>query len=316
MVKLRRILCPIDFSPVSRRAIGYATNLARLHTAELTCLHAAPLVTVGWLPDDSATGVADPDMTPELEAQLVSFVRPALHSGVSLKSVVVPGCPVCSIVTATKTLPADLLVMGMRRRSAVQRLLLGSVAEPVLQRVECPVLAVPGGAASAPDSPPDAFRRILCPVDFSKASLAAVRYAASLAALTPSSSLTLIHVDALVDRPGLSDVVRDGLLRSHENLERNLRALLPEAAPEGLPISVRTEAAVVSGTPSSEVLKAARGRQADLIVIGKTLRRPLHRLLHGSTLRPILRNAPCPILAVGARPRVAEASEDDARQAA
>lgn len=316
MVKVRRILCPVDFSAVSRRALDYATDLARLHMAEITCLHAAPPVTFGWLPDDSGLGLASPDVTSELEAQLVSFVQPALRHGVAANAVVIPGDPASSIIACANTLPADLLVMGMRRRAGVERLLLGSVAERVLQRVDCPVLTVPGGDVSTPASPPDAFRRILCAVDFSRASLAAVRYAASLAALTPGSSLALIHVDVLVDRPGLHGPVRDALLRSHGYVMWNLLRLLSEAVPEGIPNWVRTEAAVVSGAASSEVLKAARERQADLIVVGKTVRGRLHGLLHSSPLRPLLRKAPCPALAVGAQAEVAEAGQDEDPQGA
>jgi nucleotide-binding universal stress UspA family protein len=110
--------------------------------------------------------------------------------------------------------------------------------------------------------------------------------------------------------------VREALLGSHEHVERNLLGLLPEVVPEGIPNWVQAEAAVVSGTPSSGVLKAARENQADLIVVGKTFRRAIHRLLHCSTLRPLLRKAPCPILAVCARVEVAEAGQDEARQAA
>jgi nucleotide-binding universal stress UspA family protein len=131
-------------------------------------------------------------------------------------------------------------------------------------------------------------------VDFSKASLAGVRYGASVAAMAPSSALTLIHVDALVGRPGLSGPVREWLMRSHGSVERNLLGLLPETVPEGIPDWVHTEAAVVAGAPAPEVLKAARERQADLIVVGKTFRGPLYRLFHSSTLRPLLRKPPCP----------------------
>ena len=316
MIKLRQILCPIDFSALSRRALDHAANLARLHIAEVTCLHAAPHVTVSWLPSDAGLGLASPDVTSELEARLVRFVQPALGRGVTVNTVVVPGDPASSIIASVDALPADLLVMGIRRQAGVERLLLGSVAERVLQRAGCPVLTVPGGNVSTPASSPDAFRRILCAVDFSKASLAGVRYGASLAALAPGSSLTLIHVDDLVGRLGLSGPVRNELMRSHGSVKRKLLGLLPEVVPDGTPNWVRAEAAVALGAPSSEVLRAAREWQADLIVVGKTFRRPFHRLFHSSTLRPLLRKAPCPVLAVGAPAQVAEGGHHEGRHAA
>jgi nucleotide-binding universal stress UspA family protein len=316
MVNLRRILCPVDFSALSRRALDHAVHLAHLHMAEVTCLHVAPFATVGWLPYDAGLGLACPDPTPELEARLASFVQPALRQGVTGTTVVVQGDPTSSIVALAGALPADLLVMGIRRREGFEHLLLGSVAERILQRARCAVLTVPGEAGSTPASPPPAFRRILCAVDFSKASLAAARYGASVAALTPGSSLALIHVQALRGGSGPRDPVLAEVARSLGHPKRNRLRRLREAMPAGIPAWVHTEAAVVPGAPSLELLRVAREKHADLLVAGRTPRGPLHRLLSGSTLRRLVREAPCPVLAVVAPEQVAEGGHEEGRHAA
>ena len=45
-MKIRRILCPTDFSEFSRRALEHATALARTHGAELAVLHVSPFMVV------------------------------------------------------------------------------------------------------------------------------------------------------------------------------------------------------------------------------------------------------------------------------
>lgn len=50
--------------------------------------------------------------------------------------------PVEEINELVDSLPASLLIIGLRRRSAVGKLLLGSVAQELLLSVSCPVLAV------------------------------------------------------------------------------------------------------------------------------------------------------------------------------
>ena len=49
MVRIRNILCPVDFFPASERAVDYAIELARTHKAKLTLMHAvAPLLSTAY----------------------------------------------------------------------------------------------------------------------------------------------------------------------------------------------------------------------------------------------------------------------------
>ena len=44
MIQIRRILCPVDFSEFSRRALDHAVALSRWYEAELTIVHVSPLM--------------------------------------------------------------------------------------------------------------------------------------------------------------------------------------------------------------------------------------------------------------------------------
>ena len=75
------------------------------------------------------------------------------------------------ILDRAASLPADLIVMGTHGAGGFQHLVLGSVTEKVLRQAACPVLTVPPRAQATSRLP---FSRLLCAVDFSDVSLAAL----------------------------------------------------------------------------------------------------------------------------------------------
>ena len=83
-----------------------------------------------------------------------------------------------------------LIVIGTHGAGGFEHLVLGSVTEKVLRRATCPVLTVPPRARTTAKLP---FKRILCPLDFSESSLAALDFAFSLAQ-QGDAELTILHV--------------------------------------------------------------------------------------------------------------------------
>ena len=97
------------------------------------------------------------------------------------------------IVANARKWRADLIVMGTHGRSGFERWVLGSVTEKVLRKAPCPVLTVPPPAGELHPDGSVLFRRIVCPVDFSGASLAALAYAVKLAEES-RAEITVLHV--------------------------------------------------------------------------------------------------------------------------
>src|SRR5947209_6192144 len=183
MVELRHVLCPIDFSEPSRRALEYAAALARWYGARLTMLHVVPAT----LPPLSSLAVTtsqglEPHVRERLRVDLLEELKrfsPPEGKAVTAEAVVREGDTAAEISRETRA-GADLAVLGTHGRSGVERGLLGSVTEKVLRKAACPVLTVPAHVEGAARQPP-AFERILCAVDFSDASLRALEYALSFA---------------------------------------------------------------------------------------------------------------------------------------
>jgi universal stress protein A len=196
MIEIRRILCPIDFSDFSRRALDHAIAIARWYESTVTALHVfspAPVAAFGPGPvtfEPIVLTAADRD---QLLADTKAFIEAEAAPGVAIGAVVREGNTTAEILDQASSMNADLIVMGTHGRSGFERLLLGSVAERVLRKARCPVLTVPRRLPDAVPSGPVVFKRIICALDFSACSMQALKYALSLAQ-EADGCLTVVHV--------------------------------------------------------------------------------------------------------------------------
>jgi nucleotide-binding universal stress UspA family protein len=142
------------------------------------------------------------------------------------------------------------------------------------------------------------LRRILVPTDFSKSSANALTYAAAFAEKF-GAEIILLHVvqdlalfipEAVLVAPPPAPPVEQFTAAARAALER----VIGDLRPPGL--NVRPE--VVEGTPYEEIIRVARERAVDLIVIGSHGRTGLAHLLLGGVTDKVVRRAPCPVLTV------------------
>ena len=291
---IERILCPIDFSDISHHALAHAAAIARWYEARLTLLY----VFVNLPALDLPPLVLEEDDRARLFGQMRAFadiVPPEVQIDCQLQEERLVHDAILAQVAATQ---ADLLVLGTHGRSGFQRLFLGSVTEKVIRKVKCPTLIVP---PRAPDIAPGAaveFHRVLCPIDFSDGSLAALEYAINLAE-EADGQLTLLHVTempaALTQEPF---VVEDEITRIRETAATDARRKLANLIPENARAYCTIDTAVVEGRAYREILRRATEKKTDLIVMGVHGRGALDLLLFGSTTHHVIRASACPVLIV------------------
>jgi nucleotide-binding universal stress UspA family protein len=297
MIQLRQVLCPVDFSEPSRRALEYALTLARWFGARLTALHVVPAT----LPPLSSLGVTtsqslEPKVREKLRADLLEELArfsPPEAKKVDMDGVVREGDTAAEIARETRA-GADLVVMGSHGRSGVERGLLGSVTEKVLRKAGCPVLTVPHRAQ---ESGPQGvvFKRILCAVDFSESSLRALEYALAFAQ-EAGGRVRLLHVvdGSSEEEPSGSDRLTVGQYRRSREAEarQRLETLVPQGAREWC----EPEPVIAAGKPYREILRLADEGGADLVAMGVHARGGLGALFFGSTANHVVRAAGCPVL--------------------
>jgi nucleotide-binding universal stress UspA family protein len=296
MFAIRKILCPTDHSEFSSRALAYAIPIARWYEATITALH---VYTISPLPPTKIPPASHTHLSPEARETMLDvmgrFTKPARSAGVVVDEVVVEGDPVEEIVQQARR--ADLLVMGTHGRRGFERLVLGSVTEKVLRKSPCPVLTVPRHAPGSPPGDAFAFKRILCPVDFSDSSRKALEFALSLA-MEADAKLGLLHVIEQLSDMGQPEVARFDLRAYAEYLERGARDRLAALIPEDAREWCRPEVVVVPGKAHRGILKVAEERRSDLIVMGVAGRGGIDRMVFGSTAAQVVREAACPVLTV------------------
>ena len=136
-MKIKNILCPIDFSKFNIAANKYASMLAKSSGARIIYLHA-------YVPEIYAKPPEyfDSDKeTRRLARKLEEFVKP-VGGGVAASYVIEFGLPADRIVHYANNGDVDLIVMGTHGRTGLLRVLMGSVAEAVVRNARCPVLAL------------------------------------------------------------------------------------------------------------------------------------------------------------------------------
>jgi len=143
------------------------------------------------------------------------------------------------------------------------------------------------------------IRSILLPTDFSECGNFALSYAASLARTFHASIICINVIEPIVPTVGYSGMteplpIADITEQLEDSAERELPKLAECAECEGIEI----EEIIVHGEAASEIVRVAKERAIDLIVIASHGRTGLGRILFGSTAEAVVRHAPCPVLVV------------------
>jgi nucleotide-binding universal stress UspA family protein len=150
VVVFKRILCPIDFSPSSLQALGFALDLARQSNGKVTLLNV-----VEWLAEEEPMTSAHFNV-PEVRGQMRQDAEHRLHALVAeeprtwseIDNLVGFGRPHREILRTAELTSADLIVMGAQGRGGVGLALFGSTTQQVLRGAACPVLTARGTAIS------------------------------------------------------------------------------------------------------------------------------------------------------------------------
>ena len=143
------------------------------------------------------------------------------------------------------------------------------------------------------------IRRILCPIDLSETSKPAFEYAVALAAQL-GAELELLHVYQL-PAYALPEGGLEILAGLEMELENRLQQQLDEFVKHSTEPSVKITTVLGTGVPYVEIIRAAKQRKADLIVIGTHGRTGLAHLLIGSVAERVIRTSEVPVLSIRTR---------------
>lgn len=287
-----RILCPVDFSDVSRSALEWSVDFARRTGRPLSVMHAVDTryLNVGNL-------VAVPGSVEEVRARAKRQFD-GWRSELGLSNVdfeVSDGVPADAIVAAAHDGDGALVIAGTHGWSGLSKLLLGSVMEKVLHRLRVPMIAVPPRNVGTDAEP----STILVAIDFGPETERVVAHAAFLAELY-GARLVAAHVvpvpyvvlnDKTLDR--LSDEQMSELMEAiTADKSKALAGLVSESG--SLDVDIVTKAGAVFPT----LHQLIGDREVDLVITGAGDHGTSGLGWVGSTCHKLVRSAPCPVLIV------------------
>jgi nucleotide-binding universal stress UspA family protein len=285
-----KILCAVDFGERAAAAAGVARDLARRTSGSVELVHVVPppVASVEALAVDNA--VLEARVRDEARARLEALRQQIAAGGLPVTTHLAEGDVEAQLLARAGAIAADLVVMGAHGRPALERLLLGSVAERTVRVADRPVLIVPPAA----EPPPEAAGalRVLVALDGRSASDGALGFVRGLRARV-ACDVTFLRLYW-----PLEEIARLGLRGTRDlfapdpeivaDLERTLRlhvGVLPGAG--------ATTFAVVPawGEPSSRLLAEAGTRAVDLLVMGGESRHGLGRIANPPVAARVARHA-------------------------
>ncbi|HPJ74549.1 MAG: universal stress protein [Methanoregulaceae archaeon] len=133
-----KILVAIDGSPLTKKVLCIASDLARLSDAEL---HLVYVVESGWAEGDVARELAIREMEEESD-RLITEWKKMVSPGLAMTAHRMSGHPGNTIVNLASDIGADLIVIGSVGKSQVERMLAGSVSTFVVTHSRIPTLVI------------------------------------------------------------------------------------------------------------------------------------------------------------------------------
>jgi nucleotide-binding universal stress UspA family protein len=281
MVELRTLLLGTDLGPDSAAAFAHARFLAERLSAHLILYHAVPVPEHRFAHWAFAHGhevwlSAERHARAELERQAQALTCP--HELVVERR----GSPFEGILDAVRSRNPDLVVLGTHGRGGLAHMMLGSVAEEVVQRAFRSVLCVPPGAKGAAGP----YRRILVPTDFSLASRLAFPLAALLAR-TFGAEVTVLHVVSAARQSALQGLPEAVGVPTEDSVRRFAKEDLGD-----LPLVP----VVLKGHVWERIAHTAGSASSDLVVMATRGHDSFSDRILGSNTERVLRHAPCPVL--------------------
>jgi nucleotide-binding universal stress UspA family protein len=279
MAKYNRLLVGMDGSETSFHALKESFQISKNWVTVLTV---APSY-VGDLRIMGVSGIREKLREP-CDTALALSQEIADAAGALIRPLCVVGEPYESLVAEAETGSRDLIVLGVKGHSFVERALLGSVTRRVIGYTSKDVLVIPLNTSIGWD-------RILVASDCSPGSELALSRALDLAAAYGSELTIVTAMDLPIRAQGEALGVSDEVIRRCQDH-------VAEAQRRAEALNLNVHGVVLKGQAYQAITKLARQEKMNLIVMGSHGHTGLSRLLMGGVTERVIGHAPCPVLVV------------------
>jgi universal stress protein A len=284
---MNTVLCPVDFSPLSERALQLATRVCQLTGARLVLHHNLDVrppnyLSVSWMWSEEHEGGEEKhaEETQERLQELFEKIPPELAPEAKLTR----GPLETTLLFLARQLRADVIVMGSHGPTNPAH---SSLTEKIIIQAPCSVLTV--GESYDPEASIAEGRAVsdlpvLVPTDFSKRSISALRFAFDMASMMPHQ----LHVAHFLS-PANGALIEGAHAEDLKHVQERLAAFVPPHLVD----RVTFEAGVAE--PVKGILEKAQELDALFILMAAHGKGPFTRYLFGNTTVGVLHGAECPV---------------------
>lgn len=138
----QNILIPTDGSDYSLRAAEYGISIAKMLGAQVMVVYVLDEIVLEQISRASEREEVERELKNDGQRYINYVLSLAGKEGVKAASIIAKGRPFEQIVHIAKGLKMDLIVMGTYGLRGSDRILIGSVAERVIEYSSCPVLVI------------------------------------------------------------------------------------------------------------------------------------------------------------------------------
>lgn len=143
MISIKNILCPIDYSVYSEKALKYAIEFAEKYNAKLYLMHVLDIRIYDITdPELYNVNVIDKETINKLRERLHKCISEDTRKNIEVETIVIEGVPFSEIIKKARECKVDLIVLGTHGRTGLSHAIMGSVAEKVVRKAPCPVLTI------------------------------------------------------------------------------------------------------------------------------------------------------------------------------
>ncbi|MEW5908271.1 MAG: universal stress protein [Thermodesulfobacteriota bacterium] len=306
-IRMKRILCAVDFSHFSKGVIEYGKEFSRKTGSRLLVFHSV------FSPQDPLYGSTLFERGGEQENR-ISEASEAIRklmadADVDWEPVISVGDPVVEVIRVGRDREIDLVIAASHGLSGFKRMFLGTVVERIANRIPYPVMVVrwethfTDGGMETPARPEPREIAVCC--GFSRESRRLVEFGVGMALLW-KSSLTLIHS---IEAPAEQSSVQFGC-GSYRDIQKYMQDRFSAQLLDLIPAAVRNDipsrAVILQGVPGEQIMHYTKTNWPDLLIAGIRHHGPIEKFIIGTTTRTLLRHSPISVLTVPTPPEEME----------
>jgi len=285
-----RILVAVDFSEITDSVINTAIFIGKLFNSEITLIYAIepPIITIYENPFLDNTEIIvelENILKNKFSEHLEKYVERFKEAGLKAEKVVEVGTIAETILETSDKKKSDLIIIGSHKKGLIEKLLLGSVAERVLNKAKTSVLVVKGNELTE-------INKILCGYDFLPNSQKALEIAVELAKKT-DAEIEILHSDY--------DEWFAHFKKVYEEVYSKKVNLLKQLEEELKKQNLKVKTKIEKGKPEKVILKEIEEYNPDLTILGKRRSPEIKKVFLGTVAMKVIKGTEKPILIVRRR---------------